>query len=129
MTFGGMAFWIVNSLLLVMLIFKFKSISKLKKCGIFMLFFASSLSAIFFCVAYLGEPSLSAVEKLTLNYVSNAKNIKIMSIAEDKTKGKSYIVTAVFTDGEKNCVITMPVTRTSGIDSWHASNASINDNN
>ncbi len=126
MTFGGVVFWIVNALVLVLLVLKFKNIGKLKRAGMFILFFVGSFTAMILWCGYIGEPSRSAVEKLTLNYEKNAKNIRIVAIAEDKTKGKSYIVTAGFTDGEKNCEITMPVTRTDGMDSWYAREASIN---
>lgn len=126
MTVGGVVFWVVNVLVLVLLIFKFKDIGKLKRIGMFFLFFFGSFAAMLVWSGFFGEPSRSAVEQLTISYEKNARNIRIISIAEDKTKGKSYIVTTGFTDGDKNCEITMPVTRTSGMDSWHASGASTN---
>ena len=126
MTFGGVVFWVVNTLVLMLLIFKFKSIGKLKRVGMFILFLVGSVTAMILWAGYFGDPSRSAIENLTLNYEKNAKNIKIIAIAEDKTIGESYIVTAGFTDGETNCEITMPVTRTSDGDSWYARKASVN---
>lgn len=119
MKFMGL-FFISNIVAIILLIIKFKSIGIIKRIALYLLFLIGSFGAVYAWNGFFEEPSLRAVEELTVQYMKDAKNIRIITVVEDKTKSKSYIVKTRFNLGTKDCEMKMNLTRIDGPDSWHS---------